>query len=402
MTEPADAARVKTVAADPLHSLYHEAVRAMEFWESPEFQRLVMRALDHKNPRVRETAARCLLWEQPVAAEKRLLELASEADEDVAIAALDTLIYCSSREILLELDSLRNNGPQSLRDCYENTFDHVQGDFILAMPGQATEPDEKAYLLAWLKPVRHLLKKRRKKPRKTYKKSRNEVEIEKPEITARSIMDDLSDVDGMWYQKKNRYYGVAWAAFNNEDRKLLKSFFEQHSDAWVRDLGTRAFSAWQDVDAILSNLYDRDFSVLKTSAYCSRFLEPNLEIAMRLRELIEDPNVMNNFAKEALESYVYHARNGETYDWLLDLSKHDSRPSIRYAAVSELDSAETRSRIKELIPILEEPPANEWKVHCSILRACERSWLSQSTIEHLMSIDNLFLQTEIASSVVGA
>lgn len=231
MTEPADAARVKTVAADPLHSLYHEAVRAMEFWEPPEFQRLVMRALDHK---------------------------------------------------------------------------------------------------------------------------------------------------------------------------LLTPFFEQHSDARVRDLGTRAFSAWQNVDAILSNLYDRDFGVLKTSAYCSRFLEPNLEIAMRLRELIEDPNVMNNFAKEALESYVYHARNGETYDWLVELSKHDSRPSIRYTAVSELDSAETRSRIKELIPILEEPPANEWRVHCSILRACERSWLSQSTVEHLMSIDNLFLQTEIASSVVGA
>ena len=222
MSEPTDARRVTTIAADPSHNLYHEAIRTMEFWEPPEFQNLIVRALDHQNPKVRETAARCLLWEQPVAAERRLLELARDADEDVAIAALDTLNYCASREIILELNNLRHNGPQSLRDCYENSFRYVQEEFCLCSLGTYAEASEEAYMNAWLKPIRHLLpKKRRKQSQKTTKPIHPTVKPEKAKVTALSIIDDLSEPDGMWYQKEYRYYKVDWAAFNDHDHQSL-------------------------------------------------------------------------------------------------------------------------------------------------------------------------------------
>jgi hypothetical protein len=401
-SEPAESSHVTPIAADPSHSLYHEAIRTMEFWEPPEFQALIIKALDHQNPLVRETAARCLLWEQPVSAESRLLELARDTNEEVAIAALDTLIYCSSLELLRELDNLRRGGPEGLRDCYENTFDNVQKEFLWALPGSETGPGEKAYILQYLKPIRHLLrKKRQESSRKTAQPSNNESVPEKAEVTAQSIIDDLSEVDGMWFQKRYRYYGVAWTSFNVHDRQSLKRFFEHHSDAMVRELGSKAYAAWQDNDAILSSLHDGDFGVLKTTAYHSRFLKTNPFIAKRLKELIVNVNVMNTFAQEALESYIHHANNTTTYDWLLELAQRDSRPSIRYTAVHQLNLLETKDRMKELIPVLDEPPVNTWSVHCEILSGCERTWVSRSRVDYLKSIDNLYLQTELASWVAG-
>ncbi len=393
MSEPIEASYVTRIAADPTHSLYHEAIRTIEFWEPPEFQKLIIQALDHDNPRVRETAAKCLLWEQPVAAENRLLALASDADEYVSTAALDTLNYCSSREIILELDRLRHNGPLSRQDWYQNSFDYVQEEFGWAIPGPDTEPKEKAYMLEWLKPVKHLLKKRKQRTRKTTTKaSDTKVELEKPELTARSIIEDLSEVDGLWDQKEYRYYRVDWAAFNDQDRQSLKRFFAHHADPMVREIGSRAFAAWQDAAAILSSLHDCDFGVLKTSAYHSRYLAANQAIANRLKELIEDPNVMNTFAHEALESFVFHSKSSETYDWLLELAKQDTRPSIRCTAVGELNSTDTNNRVKELVHILNEPPVNTWSLHCTILNGCERLWISRATVDYLKSIDNLFLQ----------
>ena len=398
MSTPTDHKRVTQIASNQSHSLYQEAIRTMEFWEPPKFQNLIIQALDHQNPRVRETAARCLLWEQPVAAERKLLDLAQDADNDVAIAALDTLNYCCSREIILELDDLRRNGPQRMLDHYENSFRYVQEELRWAIPGADTKPKEKAYMIQWLKPIRHLLpKKRQEKSRKPDRPIVTEGQPAKDEITAQSIIDDLSEIDGMWYEKECRYWGVDWAAFNNHDRVLLKHFFEQQADPMVRELRSRASAAWQDADTILASLHDYEFSVLKASAYHSRFLKANKAIAKRLKELIEDPDVMNTFAKEALESYIHHVRSIDTYDWLVELAQHDSRPSIRYTAARELNLFETKDRLKELVPILDEPPINTWGVHCEILRGCERSWVSQSTVENLKSIDDYFLQKELAS-----
>ena len=169
----------------------------------------------------------------------------------------------------------------------------------------------------------------------------------------------------------------------------------------MREIGVSAFAAWQDVDAILSSLHDRDFGVRKAAAYNSRFLGANQVIAKRLKELIENSNVMGTFAREALESYIHHAQNSETYDWVVELALNDSRPSIRQTAAYALYCPETKNRIKELVSILDEPPINTWSLHCTILRGCELSWINQSTVDYLKSVDNLFLQSELASCVTG-
>ena len=84
MAERTEEHLIESIATNPAHAFYEDAIYKLQSWEESRFQDLIIRALDHPQSSVRTTAAYGLLWEQPVKAERRLLEIASEEDDEAS------------------------------------------------------------------------------------------------------------------------------------------------------------------------------------------------------------------------------------------------------------------------------------------------------------------------------
>jgi hypothetical protein len=409
MAEREEKELVLLVARDPEHPFYVDAIKKLEFWEEPHFQELIISALHHKEAKVREVAAKALLWEQPVAAEGSLIKLASDPSDDVAGAALDTLCYCASKEILLALDDLRLNGREPIRDWYESTFQWVLKEFRYEVEKTVTDGDvSQTYFVKWVAPVRHLLVINEVEETEVSetKKSQAEaadascsVERRPEDLCVDSIIEDLSEATGKWFDKKQKYEyrpDSHWSRIEGADRKRLSDFLRAHRDPFVRGLGCKASAVWQDSDAVLEYMHDPVSYIRKTATYHSRFLPTNDRIAHRLWDMLIYGGITCSFAIEALEGYLMHAHNIDRNKLLYDLVINDRRPSIRRTAVGEMERTDAGQYIGRLLPLLSEPPVNTWDLHLEVLRACRRASIALPSLDHLYPVDNLFLQIELA------
>lgn len=436
MAEREEEDLIVSIACNPEHQLYAEAIDKLAFWFEPRFQKLVIEALNHKSPDTRKIAAMALLWEQPVEAERRLLEIAAEPDREAALAALDTLNYCASQEILLTLaDLITNTADEEMKAEYKHTFELVAKEFreyLIDYPWYSEAA--RAYFENWAIPARERLKKEGlleeclledgTADSGSSAKSEKSAELESPatneneshgqaltkkapkandfELDVDKILKDLSEDDGKWLAKSYRYFCIdGFEKFSPSERDRLLNFLTAHIDPIVREIATRACLLWKRNDVMLVLLKDRSSTIRKMSAYRCRFLPADEQLAGELMLILNDKDTDGTMATEALESYLVHTPGQDNRDWLLALALKDKRPAVRNTAVNQLYYADDRAQIEQLLPILLEPPCNTWSLHKAIVDACcdLNIPLPESHLAHLMEVDNLELQASLAELI---
>jgi HEAT repeat protein len=405
MAERSEKDLILKIGAQLHHPFFLDVVRKLDFWEEPHYQNILIRALTHELPEVRQAAASGLKWEQPAAAELPLLALASDTNDDVAIAALDTLIWCAGCELLLGLEDLKKNGRDSVHDNYEITFDCMKNEFLYQVAPEWLDEGSTLPISRYLQSVRHLIQ-------SEISARKNEVEDEKHNaqsgvqavqedsiklMSAQEIIDDLSDADGEWNQKWRRYLNYKeWHLIDGNERKTLSEFLINHADPTVREVGCHASSAWLDEEALLYFMNDQSYTVRKIAAYGCEDLPPSVPVRKKLLGLLSDPETTNAFAQEVLQSYSHHSQQFSLDGFWCDLAVNDARPSVRTSAARKISENCALSLLKPVIALLSGPPVNDWGLHKTILMCLENHHIPTSAVSQLYSVDDLGLQETLA------
>ncbi|MFX0578644.1 HEAT repeat domain-containing protein [Nocardia nepalensis] len=130
LMEREDADIVVPVAMDDAHPLQATALDTLGIgFGEAEFPPVLIRALGHPTADVRTVAANALLWDEPVAAETRLLDAAHDHSPEVAVAAINTLRYYPTRRVLRALAELRGNADEQISATAADSYADLQGTF---------------------------------------------------------------------------------------------------------------------------------------------------------------------------------------------------------------------------------------------------------------------------------
>jgi hypothetical protein len=225
---------------------------------------LKMRALEHPNDDIRKAAAAALLWDEPVVAEEALMRASVDAVDSVAKEALATLAYYASRHLLRSMDDLRRDGRESLREAYDNTFCWVQEEFAYGVTKSWESELSKRRFEAWLEPVRDLLPVARDMG--DCEENRFDEGEQHERVTLASIVEDFSDADGAWCDKKNRWSGFVWMRVDEAERAAAAEFLSGHEDPEVRQMACWAAGQWKMTDKLVALLDDWAMLVRKSAA----------------------------------------------------------------------------------------------------------------------------------------
>lgn len=421
MAKKEEAELVVAIAKDPLDPLFCEALKKLGEWTEPHFQELLIQALDQVQPKFRAIAAKALIWEQPVRAEKRLLEIAMEADKEAAKAALQTLCYCVSNELLLKLAELTEKPPHKcLKAEYENAFGWVAKEFNFFLHDHYWESEAaRQYFENWCRPAKQLLEVRsisRKREQSASAQSTskendcpsaeaNTPEKNNYELDADKIIADLSDENGKWTEKSNRYFNLdnldRFRDFTENDQEKLLKFLTESPDPGLRELAVETCKVLNNSEHMQTLLGDKCHRVRRRSIYRCKYFERNEKIAQILLSIIGDQNTDGSMAIETLESYFVHASIIGQSDWLLGLALYDKRPEVRRVAVTRLRDLQEKEHSEKLLSILAEPPCNTWCLHIAVLQNCLYfdMEIPFSYLEPLLTIDNPSLQEILAEAL---
>ena len=319
-----------------------------------------------------------------------------------ATAALETLCYCGSLEILLRLDQLRKEGIESRKTQFENAFNWVHSEFLSYSKGKFCDSSTVGNLREWLAPVQHLLTEptiaESETESATDESEYRRLKIEQPEPTeeaAKKVIADLGDLNGKCRGSLQGYWGFDWRLIRTEDRSEILVFLSSHSDPQVREHGCWAAGVWNDKNTIVQLLHDPIFSVRKSAAYCSQKLDPTEDLAEMLWDHLHT-DVSGSAAIEALESFIKHTSRTDLNDVLVDLALNDKRPSVKYTAIHELSVTTATPHIQQLLPLLSHEAFNTWAVHIAVLEAIKRTNIEPPSLVHLQNMDNLLLQVALA------
>lgn len=405
MAERTETDLLMSVLADPSSLFYVDALSVIQWWEEPRFQQILMGALRHVNPVVRETAADCLVWEQPNDAAGDLLRLAADAQYgDVAIGAMNTLNYYSTQEVLLRFNELLLEGPTDLHENYQAGADYVREEFIggcrWAMSKNSNVRD---YLLVWLQPVLHLFKPgdfdaQDCEASISGAESANGFGSGSPEplIAVDEMISDLDDANGCWADKISRYCRHSdWSWLTEGESIRLVQFLSAHKDPTLRQLACSIAGHRGLSDLLFELLQDPISWVQKSAAYNSRMIGCEQRFEERLWQLLIDPGTQGCIATEVLESYLVHTNDPFVNARLQKLALEDARPSVQAAAVSALQKRAARAEIDSVKHLLQAPLFNNWWLHRTLLDACAELKLS-AKIDHLLSVDDVYLQVALA------
>jgi HEAT repeat protein len=408
-----DAEIVEAVAADPRHRHHREAIDALAFgFEERRFQDLKIRALTHPDPRVREAACDTLLWDEPVAAEPLLLLTTADADDRVAEAAINTLRYYASRRVLQALDELRRSPRPSLAPKAEEAFAELQGTFESAL--ERADEAARPRLASWMAPVWSLLT-FEPDPTPTGPLLPSGAPLPSgpdspaiqgrhalpppapPRLAVGAIEAMLANLDGPWATKLERLRSLARWSYDPDERRRLTALFLAHEDPEVRAIACPAFAAWSDPDSLLRLLGDPMFIVVKTATYWLGKIEPRTaRVAERCWQRLHEAETSGTHAYEALAAYAAHAPRREAVPRLVQLVRHDERPSVRREAISQLVLHGAAGEIASLLDLLAEAPISSWSVHRELLSAALDLGLPVDPPPALRAADEAWMQSTLA------
>ncbi len=386
------------ILKDGSSPFYVDALNVIQWWEEPCFQIFLATALKHDDPSARETAADCLVWEQPNGAATDLLRLAADARyEDVAIAAMNTLNYYATQEVLLRFTELLRDGPEELRENYQAGTEYVRQEFIdgcrWAMRRDTAVRD---HLLMWMQPVIHLFNPEDFQISDRASTNSRGTKTVQPSMTVNEIIADLGEPDACWADKLHKYNGnYDWSRLAEGDAVRLVQFLAAHEDVNVRELACSIAGHRKLSDLLFYLLNDPTSRVKKTASYHSRMLSREPRFRDRLWQILMSPDTRGFFATETLESYLVHANDLPVDVPLKELVLEDKRPSVKAAAVSALHKRGARDEIDSVSCLLQEPAFNNWWVHRNVLDACAELRIAAS-IEHLLMVDDVYLQIAVA------
>ncbi|MEU4344175.1 hypothetical protein AB0H00_23435 [Nocardia sp. NPDC023852] len=378
---------VVPVAGDDEHPWQADALEAMGFgFGEAEFVPVLVRALRHRDATIRKTAADVLLWEEPVAAEDGLLEVAHGLSVEAAEQAMDTLRYYPTRRVLRTLAELRAADDERVRAAAAHSFDEVASEF----GGAASSDDPGVALLRdWMQPVHDLVRwtdSVAERPRPPYVKAPPE------RLTVDALLALLDAPDGGALDQALR--SNDWVAYDQSARTLLTQRLVEHPEPGVRENACIALTVWAKTDELLDLSRDRHSVVRKSAMYHLAQVPADPTIAEFSWQCLA--NLTGTRALEALRTYVVHAPSGQPLQRLTELARSDAREVVRYEAIHILTKLHADKELHSLTPLLHEPPGVTWAVHNVLLDACRKRVLPTPSLRHLAVVDNLHIQMGLA------
>ncbi|MEC3916192.1 HEAT repeat domain-containing protein [Nocardia sp. CDC160] len=388
---------VVPVAEDDTSPLQAMALNVMGFgFDAPEYVPVILRALTHRDPKVRETAALVLIWAEPVAAEEGLLAAAHDDVFEVAAGALDTLRFYPTQRVLREVAALRENPDERRRAAATVTFEDLRENF----ESTVTSGYSKAIvrLREWMLPVHDLVPWPAEIAPGTPPPITVRYPIDArgaldavPESTVLALIDDPEVEPGELRQRLNC---VDWTCYGREARTRLAARFTGHPNPLIREIACRPLADWGRAADLVRLADDPDLAVRKSAIYDLGDLPADPAIAELVWHRL--PAKSSTAAQEALRTYVVHA-GGAATERLVELVRSDRREDVRHEAVRNLVKLRAVEEIRSLADLLTEPPRVTWVVHSALLDGSRELGIAVPVPAHLAAVDNLYLQQSVTN-----
>jgi HEAT repeat protein len=384
--------------------LKHVLVAMTNGFEEPQFQPVKIKALHHPDALVREAACLSIYADQPYAAEESLLAAAGDEEDNVAIAALKSLMHYASQSILLALHemSLDQSRSEAVAAAIKESYANVLGtfEFSLSFPHQTDQKRINKYM-RWLKPVKHLLKAKETylpKPQPFVQTPQDRAALESERwkwtvvIPEQGIYTTFDDMDGKWVDKKGLFNSINWFAISGEKRTRVANYLVTHQDPWIRENAALPLCAWADDDSLLKLLDDPVRSVRVRAAYWSQFLPPDLFFVPGLvRALTTESSAA---VHEIIEAYVVHQNKNVLPEKLVEMALN-GRESIAYSCMEALAELKDEKHLRELLPLLEREPL-AWTLQDVLLEALNLVGIKAEIPTEWRFVDDMHLQRAMA------
>ncbi len=395
--KPDMSAIVESVAADPRHPLYRDAITTLaQFFDMPRFQVLKVQALRHEDPAVRCEAAWALLWDEPVIAERPLIDALLDPDPRIAVQVADTLQYYPSQRAWKALWNLGASRDDELGAKARESATVISGDFL----GRLTCSDDRTrdYLRQWLQPIWEPLEFEEEEVVPD-PPSPSSPPPTSPVLSANEILDLIESPS--FGRTSDIMHSLNWGTFVGDEREQLRRRLPSHPDPFVRDVACTALSAWGDQDELLNLASDPSAVVRKSAMYCLGETSPlSSRIAMFARERLTDLSTAGWHSIETLRVYVRSADPIESTPWLESIARDRERSSgLRTAAVQHIVELNRADVLVSLLPLLLEPPPVHWGFTIELLRGSSTFGLAPPGVDGLLQIDNVDVQKAIAPFV---
>jgi hypothetical protein len=391
---------VVKIAADPTHLLQADALDRMDFWfDLPGYEAVKIAGLSHPDPKVRAAAAYVLLWDEPVAAERKLIETTHDAVLEVAAEATNTLEYYPSLRVISRLHELLHHAADMVREQAQDSFQSIRYELL----NRLSSKDEQIadHVRRWLRPVWDILDFAEEEltPEEDDASAAHQ-EQPAPAIPLGDLLALLADVDASPLVIGDRLRSNGWSDYAKAERRRLRPVLLTHTDQLVREQGAQAFAAWGDVRSLLNLVLDADFCVRKSAMYRLGQLPSNPMIADVAWDHLSRPSTIGTHETETLATFVKHADPVvavRRLGWMA--GDHPYREGLRVAAVEHLTELRAAGEVGRLAGLLLEPPAVTWAFHIAMIDAIKGLGLPAPEIAYLREVDNLHMQTALAGLV---
>jgi hypothetical protein len=370
-------------------------------FEESEWMGYLMTAIDDDDPDVAATAARELFWDEPVAAEGALVN-ALDRGGNVAIQAARTLTYYPTKRVV---EALVAFGPQPEfedewpPDPVDAVLDHFRD--ALRQPAAVAER-----MRQWMGHIAEMVA-----FEALMAEGRNEevdpgpgdpvktvLQSVSPQLFSwnETLLDRTKDPDEPIHLLVADLRRLDLDSVPGEVRRSWTVELCRHPCSERRERGAIMAAHFGFADSILELLDDPNVSVRKTAVYQARFLDRNVLIADRVLALLESGVVCSTQASEAVGTWARHVEHATATKRLLRFARDDLRESVVVQAIEELANGDDGAdSVRKLVDLLHRAPMKTWAVHGSILEGCARYRIDPGSVNHLRTVDNVWLQTAI-------
>ena len=400
--------------ADPGHRYFADAISALTLgFEHPRFVSHVVDALSHPDAGVRRAAIGAVLYTEPPGAIAPLLALLDDADETLALDALEMLAwYDDSRQMLLGVSAFsRRTGNPVLRERAVEIVACVADVFAERLASRSEAEHE--YLRAWLEPIWSLIG---DVVAQRVSESDPHDTAQPPTAPSRAgaapsrvswcgsvadFCDYFGEIDRPFRPLDEELWRCEWSDVHVAVRSTLGDALLAWPDPAVRLHAPRAFAAWRDDARMLEVLDDPTPAVASAATYRAREFGEHAALAARLRGRFEELR-FDSRAGETFESYVAVARAPEWHALAREiLADREHGEDLRRSAAYALSAPSAVDVLREQLGLLSESPAIGWGVHIALLEAARKQGIATPELTHLREADDFGLQCEIAASLAS-
>ncbi len=382
---------VQSVLDDPTHSMLPEALLAMGFgFEEPWWQQQKIEALGHHDAEVRRAAAHCLLWDEPVTAEPKLLAATFDPDESVAQEAVAALRYYPTIAVLRRLVDFGDViATADVLDYFQMAADEpgevgvLMKRWMVDVAGLITASQENAPLAPMIRSIERVVI--------PWTKELVAAVVD-PNMLADEVHDRLRRVDRQ--------------SVRPDQRESVAELLCMHIDSNIRELGAGFAVEWGFGKMAMMLLEDPVATVRKSAMYALHDLDRSigsvLSLAETVKALIDGGTISGTRAGEAIRTYVAHASPETVLEDLRAYVLNDLRSSVVVSSIEELAVLDGGPAVlADLTELLRREPLVNWSAHGTLLHACARLAIPTGDISMLRSIDHVWIATAVARADVA-